>query len=63
LHDATSRPGSGPQEDVRDMARQEAQTRPRGRKIKILATLGPASRSPEMIAALLRAGPMPFAST
>jgi len=38
------------------MARQEAQTRPRGRKIKILATLGPASRSPEMIAALLRAG-------
>jgi pyruvate kinase len=38
------------------MARQEAQTRPRGRKIKILATLGPASRSPEMIAALLRCG-------
>ncbi|HNJ47370.1 MAG TPA: pyruvate kinase, partial [Novosphingobium sp.] len=29
---------------------------PRGRKIKILATLGPASRSPEMIEKLLRAG-------
>ncbi len=29
---------------------------PRGRKVKILATLGPASRSPEMIAKLLRAG-------
>ena len=29
---------------------------PRGRKIKILATLGPASRSPEMIARLLEAG-------
>ncbi len=29
---------------------------PRGRKVKILATLGPASRSPEMIEALLRAG-------
>jgi pyruvate kinase len=29
---------------------------PRGRKVKILATLGPASRSPEMIARLLRAG-------
>ena len=28
----------------------------RGRKVKILATLGPASRSPEMIAKLLRAG-------
>ena len=28
----------------------------RGRKIKILATLGPASRSPEMIEKLLRAG-------
>jgi pyruvate kinase len=28
----------------------------RGRKVKILATLGPASRSPEMIEALLRAG-------
>ncbi|GGC37630.1 pyruvate kinase [Novosphingobium marinum] len=29
---------------------------PRGRKVKILATLGPASNSPEMIAKLLRAG-------
>ncbi|MFN5902274.1 MAG: pyruvate kinase, partial [Novosphingobium sp.] len=29
---------------------------PRGRKIKILATLGPASRSPDMIEKLLRAG-------
>jgi pyruvate kinase len=29
---------------------------PTGRKVKILATLGPASRSPEMIAKLLRAG-------
>ena len=29
---------------------------PRGRKIKILATLGPASCSPEMIAKLLQAG-------
>ena len=28
----------------------------RGRKVKILATLGPASRSPEMIEKLLRAG-------
>ncbi len=32
------------------------QTKLRGRKVKILATLGPASRSPEMIARLLRAG-------
>ena len=29
---------------------------PRGRKVKILATLGPASRDPEMIARLLEAG-------
>ena len=29
---------------------------PRGRKIKILATVGPASRSPEMLARLFRAG-------
>jgi pyruvate kinase len=29
---------------------------PRGRKVKILATLGPASRSPEMIAKLIHAG-------
>ena len=30
--------------------------KPRARKVKILATLGPASRSPEMIEKLLRAG-------
>src|SRR6478609_1517074 len=29
---------------------------PRKRKVKVLATVGPASRSPEMIAQLLRAG-------
>ena len=29
---------------------------PRGRKVKILATVGPASRSPEMLEKLLRAG-------
>ena len=29
---------------------------PRGRKVKILATLGPASRSPEMIGKLIEAG-------
>ncbi|WP_427963725.1 pyruvate kinase [Altererythrobacter sp.] len=29
---------------------------PRGRKVKILATVGPASRSPEMLAKLLKAG-------
>jgi pyruvate kinase len=33
-----------------------AKFEPRGRKVKILATLGPASRSPEMIAKLLHAG-------
>ncbi|MBS0254045.1 MAG: pyruvate kinase [Proteobacteria bacterium] len=33
-----------------------ANSSPRGRKIKILATLGPASRSPEMIRKLLEAG-------
>ena len=33
-----------------------ATTDHRGRKVKILATLGPASRSPEMITRLLRAG-------
>ena len=33
-----------------------AKVDPRGRKVKILATLGPASRSPEMIGKLLRAG-------
>ena len=39
------------------MARRD-QTRidPRGRKVKILATIGPASRSPEMLERLLRAG-------
>ncbi|MDE2596002.1 MAG: pyruvate kinase [Sphingomonadales bacterium] len=35
---------------------QVAKFDPRGRKVKILATLGPASRSPEMIEKLLRAG-------
>ena len=29
---------------------------PRGRKVKILATLGPASRDPEMLRRLFRAG-------
>ena len=29
---------------------------PRKRKVKVLATVGPASRSPEMLAKLLRAG-------
>jgi pyruvate kinase len=29
---------------------------PRGRKVKILATIGPASRSPQMLERLLRAG-------
>ena len=29
---------------------------PRGRKVRILATLGPASRTPEMIGRLFRAG-------
>ena len=29
---------------------------PRGRKVKILATIGPASRSPEMLERLVRAG-------
>ena len=38
------------------MARNEALSKQRGRKVKILATLGPASRSPEKIAALLTAG-------
>jgi pyruvate kinase len=33
-----------------------AKFEPRGRKVKILATLGPASRTPEMIEKLLRAG-------
>ncbi|MGB3711102.1 MAG: pyruvate kinase [Erythrobacter sp.] len=39
------------------MARQsEARIDPRGRRVKILATVGPASRSPEMLEKLLRAG-------
>ncbi len=39
------------------MAKQQStNTRLRGRKVKILATLGPASREPEMIGKLLRAG-------
>ena len=40
------------------MAKLEQRNRleQRGRKVKILATLGPASRSPEMIGLLLRAG-------
>ena len=29
---------------------------PRGRKVKILATIGPASRSPEMLRKLFKAG-------
>ena len=33
-----------------------AKLEPRGRKVKILATLGPASRDPEMIRRLFRAG-------
>jgi pyruvate kinase len=33
-----------------------AQARPRGRRVKILATIGPASAKPEMIGRLLRAG-------
>lgn len=33
-----------------------AKINPRGRKVKILATLGPASRTPDMIEKLLRAG-------
>lgn len=39
------------------MTRQsEAKIDPRGRRVKILATIGPASRSPAMLDALLRAG-------
>jgi len=38
------------------VAKAEQKAFYRGRKVKILATLGPASRSPEMIARLLRAG-------
>ncbi len=38
------------------MARSAAKIDPRGRKVKILATVGPASRSPEMLRRLFRAG-------
>ena len=33
-----------------------AKLEPRGRKVKILATLGPASRDPDMVRRLFRAG-------
>lgn len=36
--------------------RDQTRIDPRGRKVKILATIGPASRSPEMLERLLRAG-------
>jgi len=36
--------------------REQSRIDPRGRKVKILATIGPASRSPEMLARLVRAG-------
>jgi pyruvate kinase len=36
--------------------REQPRIDPRGRKVKILATIGPASRSPEMLEKLLRAG-------
>lgn len=36
--------------------REQPRIDPRGRKVKILATIGPASRSPEMLAKLVRAG-------
>ena len=36
--------------------RDQSRIDPRGRKVKILATIGPASRSPEMIEKLVRAG-------
>jgi pyruvate kinase len=36
--------------------RDHARIDPRGRKVKILATIGPASRSPEMLSRLFRAG-------
>ena len=34
----------------------QAKLAPRGRKVKILATVGPASRDPEMLSRLFRAG-------
>ncbi len=36
--------------------RDQSRIDPRGRKVKILATIGPASRSPEMLEKLVRAG-------
>ena len=36
--------------------RTSAKIDPRGRKVKILATVGPASRSPDMLRRLFRAG-------
>ncbi len=36
--------------------RDQSRIDPRGRKVKILATIGPASRSPEMLERLMRAG-------
>jgi pyruvate kinase len=36
--------------------REQPRIDPRGRKVKILATIGPASRSPEMLERLVRAG-------
>jgi pyruvate kinase len=36
--------------------RDQSRIDPRGRKVKILATIGPASRSPEMLERLVRAG-------
>ena len=39
-----------------DLASGRTKTDPRGRKVKILATIGPASRSPEMLRRLFRAG-------
>ncbi|MFV0644196.1 MAG: pyruvate kinase [Sphingomonadaceae bacterium] len=38
------------------MAKLHPRGRPRGRKVKILATIGPASRDPEMLRKLFRAG-------
>ena len=38
------------------MAEPAPKLDPRGRKVKILATVGPASRSPEMLARLFKAG-------
>ncbi len=40
----------------RGLGRKAAMIDPRGRKVKILATVGPASRSPDMLRRLFRAG-------